>query len=120
MPAPAVVTLIGYFDIRLGNADRFRTNCEEMVALRAKEAGHLGSAYSFDGDTAATSREDYDGADAVKRHMEIGRHIFDSTRDLVEITSVEIHGPAQELEQLRDLFGGLSPRFYVTEFGFRR
>jgi len=120
MSAPAVVTLIGYFNIRPGSADRFRANCEDMVGLRQQEPGHLASAYSFDGDAKAVSREDYESAAAVKRHMEVGGHIYESTRELVDVTGVEIHGPAAELDQLRDLFADLSPRFYVTEFGFRR
>lgn len=120
MAGPAVVTLIGYFNIGPGNASQFRANCEEMIALREKEPGHLASAYSFDGDAAATSREDYENADAVIRHMSVGAHIYERTRSLVEVTGVEIHGPAVELEKLRDLFKDLSPRFYVTEFSFRR
>lgn len=120
MPAPAIVTLIGTFTIRTGNADKFRANCKEMVALRDKEPGHLGSAYSFDGDSSAVSREDYDSADAVKRHMEIGQHIYESTRDLVDITGVEVHGPAEEVDKLRDLLADLSPRYFVTEYGFRK
>lgn len=120
MSAPTVVTLVGYFNIRPASADQFRANCEEMVALRGREPGHLASAYSFDGDIAATSREDYENADAVMRHMEVGQHIYERTRALVEVTGVEIHGPAAELDKLRDLFGDLSPRLYVTEFGFRR
>jgi len=119
MSAPSVVTLVGYFNIRPGNAGHFRASCEEMVALRAREPGHLASAYSFDGDADATSREDYESAAAVMRHMEVGQHIHERTRNLVEVTGVEIHGPAAELGKLRDLFGDLSPRSYVTEFGFR-
>ena len=120
MLTPSVVTLIGHFEIRPGCAKQFRANCEAMVALRDKEPGHLASAYSFDGDAAATSREDYKDADAVMRHMTVGQHIYESTRSLVDITGVEIQGPAVELDKLRDLFSDLSPRFYVTEFGFRR
>ena len=116
----AVVTVIGYFDIPTGNADPFRANCEAMLALRDKEPGHLATAYSFDKDTTATSREDYENAEAVIRHMELGRHIYESTTGLVDITRVEVHGPAAELEKLDALFSDLSPRFYVTEFAFRR
>ncbi|WP_170347636.1 hypothetical protein [Ruegeria atlantica] len=66
------------------------------------------------------SREDYDSADAVARHMELGSHIFESTQELVKITGVEVHGSQAELEKLRDLFSGMNPGFFVTEFGFRR
>lgn len=120
MTAPAIVTLIGTFNIRPGNASQFRANCEKMVALHDKEPGHLGSAYSFDGDSSAVSREDYDSADAVRRHMEIGERIYENTRELVDITGVEVHGPADELDKLRELFADLSPRYFVTEYGFRK
>jgi hypothetical protein len=91
-----------------------------MIDLRKQETGHLASAYSFGADGTAVSREDYDSADAVIRHMEVGSHIFESRQMLVEITGVELHGPEAELEKLRDLFSGMSPRVYVTEFGFRQ
>lgn len=120
MAASAVVTVVATFDIRPDCAKQFRVNCEAMIALREKEPGHLASAYSFDGDSAATSREDYENADAVIQHMTVGQHIYESTRSLVDITGVEIHGPAAELDKLRDLFGDMSPRFYITEYGFRR
>ncbi len=120
MTVPGVVTLIGYFAIRPGKAVQFRANCEAMVALRSKEPGHLASAYSFDGDDRAVSREDYANAEAVLKHMQVGEHIYEQTRTLVDITAVEIHGPADELDKLRDLFKDLSPRLFVTESGFRR
>lgn len=120
MPAPRIVTVIGYFAIRPGNAARFRDNCEAMVALRDKEAGHPASAYSFESDSAAVSREDYESADAFAQHLDVGKHIFETTRQLVDITGVEAHGPADEIEKLRPLLSDMSPRFFRTEFGFRR
>lgn len=119
MPVPPIVTLVGYFSIPAANAVAFRKNCAEMIELRTQETGHLASAYSFGTDGTAVSREDYESADAVIRHMEVGSHIFQSTQTLVEITGVELHGPESEIEKLRDLFSGMSLRVYVTEFGFR-
>ena len=120
MTVPAIVTLIGWFDIRPGNATQFRKNCEAMVALRDKEPGHLASAYSFEGDEKAVSREDYENAEAVLRHMQIGEHIYQQTRELVDITGVELHGPAAELARLQDSFKDMAPRYFATEFGFHR
>lgn len=113
-----IVTLIGYFSVPPANAEAFRENCKAMINLRDKEPGHLASAYSFGADGTAVSREDYDSVEAVMRHMALGSHIFESTQKLVEITGAEVHGPAEAIDQLRDLFSGMSPRFYVTEYGF--
>ncbi|MEM7319198.1 MAG: hypothetical protein AAF408_09275 [Pseudomonadota bacterium] len=120
MTVPNILSLIGYFSIPQENAAKFRKNCAAMIDLKDREPGHLASAYSFAGEGQAVSREDYDSADAVLKHMEIGQHVFESTRELVEITAVEIHGPAQELARLREPFSAMSPRYFVTEFGFRR
>lgn len=120
MPAPQIVTLIGYFSIPPENAAAFRRNCEEMVKLSDKQPGHLASAYSFDGKGNAVSREDYESAEAIAQHMKIGRHISEKTKALVEITGAELHGSADELEKLRDILGAMQPQVFVTEFGFRR
>lgn len=119
MSEPRIVTLVGYFKIPPSHAEAFRKNCVEMIDLRKNEPGHLASAYSFGADGTAVSREDYDSAEAVKRHMELGSHIFESTQSLVEITGAEVHGPADVLKELRELFSGMSPQFFVTEYGFR-
>ncbi|MFA3917335.1 antibiotic biosynthesis monooxygenase [Ruegeria hyattellae] len=120
MSAPHIVTVIGYFSISSENAAAFRENCAAMVALHDKEPGHLATAYGFCSDGTAVSREDYDSAEAVQRHMQLGSHIFESTQALVQITGVELHGPAEEIDRLRDLFSAMSPRCFVTEYGFRR
>ena len=119
MSIPKIVSIIGYFSVPTVHAKGFRKNCVEMIELRDQETGHMASAYSFGADGTAVLREDYDSADAVIRHMEVGRHIFESTQALVEITGVELHGPEAEVEKLRPLFDGMSPRIFVTEFGFR-
>ncbi|MEO1109902.1 MAG: antibiotic biosynthesis monooxygenase [Pseudomonadota bacterium] len=120
MSIPQIVTIVGYLTVPTEHAAAFRKNCTEMIELRKQEPGHLASAYSFGSDGAVVSREDYDSADAVIRHMELGSHIFESTQELVSVTGVELHGPAAELEKLSDLFSGMNPGCFVTEFGFRR
>lgn len=46
MATPAVVTPVGYFDIRSGKTDQFRAS-EEMMAMRRQEPGHLASAHKY-------------------------------------------------------------------------
>jgi len=37
-----------------------------------------------------------------------------------ELIRLEIHGPEQELEKLREPLAELKPQFFVLKYGFRR
>ena len=39
---------------------------------------------------------------------------------IADITRLEVHGPAHELDQLREPLAELTPQFFTLEYGFRR
>ena len=39
---------------------------------------------------------------------------------IADLTSLEIHGPEEELAKLRDPLAELNPKFFTLEYGFRR
>lgn len=119
MTTQAVVTLLAYFKIHAGKGDELRANCEKIVALGEKEGRALSFAYSFDGDEFV-SREDYADADAVLAHMEDAKRTYEGTLAITELTRAEVHGPESELRKLREPFAPFSPRYFATEFVFRR
>ena len=53
-------------------------------------------------------------------HLENVDDLLKQALGLAEIVRLEIHGPEQELEQLRGPLAALNPRFFTLEYGFRR
>jgi hypothetical protein len=65
-------------------------------------------------------RVGYKDAAGLLAHLE---NVADLLRELFkidDITRLEVHGPAQEIEQLRKPLADLSPQFFTLEYGFRR
>jgi len=46
--------------------------------------------------------------------------LLEEALKIADITRLEIHGPAQELEKLREPLADLDPQFFTLELGFRR
>lgn len=99
--------------------DAFKAICKRFIAKTQKEPGCLYYGFSFNGDHAHC-REGYVNAQALLDHSANVADIFQEALQLVELTRVEIHGPAQELDKLREHFAELNVDYYTLEQGFRR
>ena len=112
-------TLVPYFKIHEGQLAAFRDGCDAFVEKTSTEPGCLFYAFSFDGDVAHC-REGYEDAAAVLSHLENIGALLDETLKISDITRLEVHAPAAELEKLREPLGGLNPQFFEVVIGFRR
>ena len=65
-------------------------------------------------------REGYQNAEGVLAHIEKIGPLLDKALAISELTRLEIHGPAGELEKLREPLAALNPSYYTLEIGFRR
>ncbi len=113
------VTLVPYFKVESDKLADFRALCETFVQLTQTEPGCVHYAFSFSGDEAHC-REGYRDAAAVLRHLEnVGATLGEALK-ISKISRLEVHGPAAEIDQLREPLAGLSPQFFTVEYGFRR
>ena len=112
-------TLVPYFKIQAGKVDEFKAGCPAFVARTESEPGCLFYGFSFDGDVAHC-REGYADAAAVLHHLDNVGDLLQEALKISEITRLEVHAPAAELEKLREPLGGLNPQFFELELGFRR
>ncbi len=112
-------TLVPYFRIHPGKSDDFRAVCTEFVGKTRDEPGCLFYGFSFDGDEAHC-REGYEDANAVLAHLENVGDLLQKALGLADITRLEVHGPADQIDQLRGPLGEMSPQFFTLELGFRR
>ena len=112
-------SIVPYFKVADGKLGEFKELCERFIQATQKEADCLYYGFGFSGETVHC-REGYKDAAGVLAHLENVGSLLEEALTISELTRLEIHGPEQELAKLREPLAGLSPQFFVLEFGFRR
>jgi quinol monooxygenase YgiN len=113
-------TLVPYFEVAEGKLEEFKAMGPKFIALTRKEPGCVHYAFSFSGQ-AAHCREGYDNAAAVLAHLDnVGAQLGEALK-ISSISRLEVHGPAAELDKLREPLAALKPTFFaLADGGFRR
>ena len=83
------------------------------------ESGCLYYGFSRDGDEVHC-REAYIDADGLLAHLENVGALIGEALEISELARLEVHGPAEELQKLRQPLSELKPQFFTLEYGFRR
>jgi len=112
-------TLVPYFKIHEGQLEAFREGCSAFVEKTRSEPGCMFYAFSFDGDVAHC-REGYEDAAALLSHLENVGALLQEALKIADLTRLEVHAPAAELDKLREPLAGLNPQFFQILDGFRR
>ena len=112
-------TLVPYFKVADGQLDAFKALCPKFVEKTRSEPACVHYAFSFNGQ-AVHCREGYDDAAGVLAHLENVGALLGEALKIAEITRLEVHGPAAELDKLRGPLAQLNPAFFVLGEGFRR
>lgn len=108
-----------YFQVAPGKLAEFKQLSERFVERTKSEPGCLYYGFSFDGDVAHC-REAYRDAKALLAHLVNVDDVIQDALKIAAITRVEVHGPADELEQLRGPLADLNPQFFALEYGIRK
>ncbi|WP_298231695.1 antibiotic biosynthesis monooxygenase [uncultured Azohydromonas sp.] len=117
--ADTCCTLVPYFKVHEGRLDDFKRLCAQFEERTRTESGCLHYAFSFDGD-AVHCREGYVDAQALLHHLDNVGPVLQEALKIAEVTRLEVHAPAAEVEKLREPLAGLKPQFFTVEGGFRR
>ncbi|PVV07585.1 MAG: hypothetical protein B6D77_13520 [gamma proteobacterium symbiont of Ctena orbiculata] len=112
-------TLVPYFKIHEGKLEEFRRLGERFVEKTQTEPKCMHYGFSFNG-LQAHCREGYADAEGILAHLENVGALLDEAFKIAEITRLEIHAPAAEIEKLREPLSALNPELYTMETGFRR
>ena len=110
------VSIHPYFKVQPGKIDALKEAMKKLIARTATEDTCLYYDFSVCGDQVFC-RESYVGAAGVLRHLENISTCFEEVLTLAELYRLEIHGPAAELEQLREPLADLKPEFYEHIMG---
>ncbi len=119
MSTKPAVSIHPYFKIRAGHADAARALLRRFVAKTATEPGCLGYDFTINGDQVAC-RESYVDAAAALAHLGNVGPELDEMLALCELERLELHGPAAEIDTLREPLAGLNPAWFIYECGVER
>ena len=112
-------TIHPYFKVKPGQIGQFKELCGQFIEKSSGEDGCLYYGFSFDGD-AAHCREGYKDASALLVHLENVGALIEKSLQIADITRLEVHGPKEELEKLKEALAPFNPQYFTFEFGFRK
>lgn len=112
-------TIAPYFKVHTGQLEPFKRLCERFVEKTGTEPKALYYGFSFL-DDQVHCREGYEDAEGVLAHLENVGPLLQEAMTIADVTRLEIHGPAEELDKLREPLKELAPQYFTLEYGFRR
>ena len=114
-----VVSIHPYFRVKPGRMEEAKGLLRQMVALTSTETTNLYYDFTINGD-AVFCREAYVGAEGLLQHVDHVGPVLAEFLKVADITRVEVHGAAKELENLKGPLAGLNPEWFVFECGVAR
>jgi quinol monooxygenase YgiN len=114
-----LVTIHPYFKIHPGSEQAAQAVMDKFVATTRSEKDCLFYEFSVLGDLVFC-REGYAGAGATLHHLANVGAVIEEMLTVSEMTRLEFHGPAAEIDQLREPLAHLNPAFFVLRCGIER
>ena len=108
------VSLHPYFKVRPGKLDAVKAAFPRFVEKTATEKENLFYEFSINGDEIFC-REGYESAEGVLAHLDNVNALLGEILTIADLTRVELHGPAEELEKLKGPLAHLNPAWFVLE-----
>ena len=106
------LTLHPYFKAHPGKLEAFTAGIADFQQKTATEKGNLFYNFTINGDEILC-REGYESAEALLAHLENVGALLGETLKIADLTRIEVHGPAAELEKLKQPLAHLSPEWFV-------
>jgi quinol monooxygenase YgiN len=116
---PHTVTIHPYFKVHPGKMELVKPLLRRFVEATQPEPGCLFYEFTLNGDEVFC-REGYAGAAGVQAHLANVGPLLDEMLTLSDLTRLEFHGPADELDALREPMAALKAAWFVSECGVVR
>jgi quinol monooxygenase YgiN len=108
------VSLHPYFKVHPGKLDAVKAGLARFVEKTASEKKNLFYGFSINGDEIFC-REGYTDAEGVLAHLDNIGALLAEVLTMADLTRVELHGPASELEKLKKPLAHLNPAWFAIE-----
>lgn len=113
------VSLHPYFKIYAGQLAAAKALLPQFVERTATEAKVLYYEFTINGDEVFC-REAYTDAQGTLAHLENVGALLGEMLKIADLTRLEIHGPAAEIDALRTPLAHLNPAWFIYECGLQR
>jgi quinol monooxygenase YgiN len=108
------VSLHPYFKIHQGKADAVNAMLPQFVEKTAAEKACLFYGFSMSGDELFC-REAYENAEGLLAHIDNIGALLAEVMKMADLTRIEVHGPAAELDKLKKPLAHLNPKWFALE-----
>ncbi len=113
------VSIHPYFKAHPGKLDAIKASLPGFIAKTATEKKNLYYDFTLNGDILFC-REAYVDADAALAHLTSVGPLLQELLKIADLTRLEIHGPAAELEKLKAPLAALNPTWFACQSGVTR
>jgi quinol monooxygenase YgiN len=108
------VSLHPYFKVHPGKLEAFKQSLPAFIAKTKDEQKNLYYGFTTNGDEVFC-REAYTDADGILAHLDNVGAMLAEAMKIADLTRIELHGPASELDKLREPLAHLNPVWFVAE-----
>jgi quinol monooxygenase YgiN len=108
------VSLHPYFKVHPGKLEAFKAGFPTFVEKTASEEKNLFYEFTVNGDEVFC-REAYTDAEGLLTHLDNVGALLAEALKIAELTRLEVHGTASELEKLKAPLAHLKPEWFVAE-----
>jgi quinol monooxygenase YgiN len=113
------VSLHPYFRVHPGKLEAVKAAFPRFVEKTATEEKNLFYEFSINADEIFC-REGYIDAEGVLAHLDNVGALLAEMLTMADLTRVELHGPATELEKLRKPLAHLNPAFFALDVALEK
>jgi quinol monooxygenase YgiN len=103
-----------YFKVHPEKLDAVKALLPRFVEKTATEKENLFYGFSINGDEIFC-REGYESAEGVLAHLDNVGALLAEMLKIADLSRVELHGPADELEKLKEPLAHLNPAWFTLE-----
>jgi len=114
-----VVSIHPYFRVHPGKLPAVKPILRAFIAKTQQEKKNLYYDFTINGDVVFC-REAYESAEGLLEHLANVKAELDEMFKVVDLARLEIHGPAGELEKLKEPFAAMKPEWFTYECGAGR
>lgn len=114
------VSLHPYFKVHSGKLEAFKAGMLGMVEKTGGEPKNLFYDFTIRGGEEVFCREGYVDAAGLLAHLENVGALLKEALTLADLTRLEVHGPAGELDKLTGPLAHLHPTWFAYECGVSR